>query len=90
MVAGYARQAAVGPAVAAVRRFHAAGGSPDAQMLDLLANVAIRAGDYKVAMQVGGRAGRKSRGTGGFGGRPGGARSRGPCNRRTRVCQAHR
>jgi hypothetical protein len=39
--------------VAVVRRFHAAGGSPDAQMLDILANIAIRAGDYKVAMQVG-------------------------------------
>jgi leucine-rich PPR motif-containing protein len=54
VVAGYARQVAVGPAVAVVRRFHAAGGSPDAPMLDILANIAIRAGDYKVAMQVGG------------------------------------
>lgn len=51
VVAGYARQLAVTPAVAVVKRFHAAGGSPDAQMLDLLANIAIRAGDYKVAMQ---------------------------------------
>lgn len=54
MVAGYARQMAVGPAVAVVRQFHAAGGSPDAPMLDILANIAIRSGDYKVAMQVGG------------------------------------
>lgn len=53
VVAGYSRQVAVAPAVAAVKRFHAAGGSPDAQMLDVLANIAIRAGDYKVAMQVG-------------------------------------
>jgi hypothetical protein len=53
VVTGYARQLAVAPAVAVVRRFHAAGGSPDAQMLDILANIAIRAGDYKVAMQVG-------------------------------------
>lgn len=54
VVAGYARQLAVAPAVAAVKRFHAAGGSPDAPMLDILANIAIRAGDYRVAMQVGG------------------------------------
>ncbi|KAL4858667.1 Pentatricopeptide repeat-containing protein [Chlorella vulgaris] len=52
VVAGYSRQVAVAPAVAAVKRFHAAGGSPDAQMLDVLANIAIRAGDYKVAMQA--------------------------------------
>lgn len=32
VVAGYARQLSVGPAFAAVKRFHAAGGSPDAQV----------------------------------------------------------
>ena len=32
VVAGYARQLSVAPAFAAVKRFHAAGGSPDAQV----------------------------------------------------------
>ena len=57
VVAGYARQLAVGPAVAAVKRFHASGGSPDAAMLDILANIAIRSGDYRVAMQACARGG---------------------------------
>ena len=52
LVAGYARTLSVGPAAAVVRRFHAAGGSPDGPMLDILANVAIRAGDYRVAWQA--------------------------------------
>lgn len=35
-----------------MRQFLAAGGTPDARMLDTLFDVALRAGEYKVAMQA--------------------------------------
>lgn len=52
VVTGYARQMAVHRALATVRRFLALGGSPDLQMLDILFDVALRSGEYKVAMQA--------------------------------------
>lgn len=53
LVAGYARLRQVRAAVGAVRRYHGAGGSPDVRMLRALADVCVREGEYKVAMQVG-------------------------------------
>ncbi len=53
LVAGYARMRQVEAAVDAVRRYHAAGGAPDVHMLRSLADVCVRMGEYKVAMQVG-------------------------------------
>lgn len=52
LVAGYARLRMVTPAVDAVRRYHSAGGSPDVRMLESLADVCVRQGEYKVALQV--------------------------------------
>lgn len=52
LVAGYARLQHVELAVRAVRRFHAAGGTPDEQMLDQLAELGVRTGEFKVAMQA--------------------------------------
>eukprot|EP00887_Chlorella_sp_A99_P001891 scaffold18.g1891.t1 len=52
VVTGYARQMAVHRALGAVRQFLALGGTPDGQMLDILFDVALRAGEYKVAMQA--------------------------------------
>lgn len=54
LVAGYARLRQAQPALGAVRRYHAAGGAPDKRMLETLADVSLRVGEYKVAMQVGG------------------------------------
>lgn len=52
LVAGYSRLRLVEQAVGAVRRYHAAGGSPDVRMLQSLADVCVRTGEYKVAMQT--------------------------------------
>jgi leucine-rich PPR motif-containing protein len=52
VVAGYARLKLVQPAVDAVRRFHASGGTPDVQMLDTLVDVCVRTGEFKMAMQA--------------------------------------
>ena len=53
LVQGYARLRQVDAAVDAVRRYHAAGGVPDVRMLRALADVCVKMGEYKVAMQVG-------------------------------------
>ena len=52
VVTGYVRMKMVKSAVDTVRRFHAAGGKPDIQMLDQLVDVCVRTGEYKVAMQA--------------------------------------
>lgn len=52
VVAGYARLKDVQLAVDTVRRFHASGGTPDVPMLDILADVGIRTGEFKTAMQA--------------------------------------
>lgn len=52
VVTGYVRLKLVAPAVDAVRRFHAAGGTPDVQMLDQLVDLCVRTGEFKVAMQA--------------------------------------
>jgi leucine-rich PPR motif-containing protein len=52
VVAGYVRLKLVQPAVDTVRRFHASGGTPDVQMLDMLVDLCVRTGEYKTAMQA--------------------------------------
>lgn len=52
VVTGYARLKLVAPAVQIVRRFNAAGGTPDVQMLDILVDLCVRTGEFKIAMQA--------------------------------------
>jgi pentatricopeptide repeat protein len=52
VVTGYARLKLVAPAVQTVRRFNAAGGTPDVQMLDILVDLCVRTGEFKIAMQA--------------------------------------
>jgi len=52
VVTGYARLKLVAPAVQTVRRFNAAGGTPDVQMLDMLVDLCVRTGEFKIAMQA--------------------------------------
>lgn len=52
VVSGYVRMKLVDPAVQTVRRFNAAGGNPDIQMLDMLADLCVRTGEFKIAMQA--------------------------------------
>ena len=52
VVSGYVRLKLVDPAVQTVRRFNAAGGNPDVQMLDMLADLCVRTGEFKIAMQA--------------------------------------
>lgn len=51
-VAGYARLRQVDAAVATVRAFHAAGGAPDVRMLDTLADLCVREGEFRRAWQA--------------------------------------
>ncbi len=53
MISGYSRLRMPGPAIDAVRRFHALGGTPDERMLDVLVDLCVRTGEFKTAMQVG-------------------------------------
>ncbi|KAL6776178.1 TCB1 [Auxenochlorella protothecoides x Auxenochlorella symbiontica] len=52
LVAGHARARDVRGAVALVRAFHAGGGRPDAQMLDTLATLCVRTGEFRMGMQA--------------------------------------
>ena len=51
IVYGYVKLNQVQAAVGAVRRFHAVGGTPDMQMLDQVADMCVRNGEFKLAMQ---------------------------------------
>jgi hypothetical protein len=52
VVAGYARLRQVDAAVATVRAFHAVGGAPDVRMLDTLADLCVREGEFRRAWQA--------------------------------------
>ena len=52
VVAGYVRLKQVSPAVQTVRKFNAAGGTPDVQMLDMLVNLCVHLGEFKIALQA--------------------------------------
>lgn len=51
IVYGYVKMNEVKAAVGAMRKFHAIGGTPDMQMLDQVADMCVRNGEFKLAMQ---------------------------------------
>jgi len=49
---GYARVKQAGMVMEVIKRYHATGGIPDFQMLDMLADVSVRTAEFKMAMQA--------------------------------------
>jgi len=49
---GYARVKQAGMVMEVIKRYHATGGTPDFQMLDMLADVSVRTAEFKMAMQA--------------------------------------